>query len=819
MIKQNPDDSVRNEQFDNASGDIKGNADEKSENGADLQDTGHKDNDTSGEANGGEKSIKITDSETDEDVVGSEDIKSESEAEATRTENKKPESEEEATGTEDIKSESEAEIAGAEDKKPEAEEEIAGAEDKKPEAEEEIAGAEDKKSEAEVEVAGAEVKKSEAEVEVAGAEDKKPEAEEEVAGAEDKKTDTDDIKSESEAEATRTEDKKSETEAEIAGTEVKKPESEDDDFEEVTVSPDELEELPEVDYSSHTRAELIETLELLVENRPPSEIRDDVDNIKGLFYRRTKSENEKLRQKYVEEGGKIEDFKAPDDLLETKMRTLLSKYRGRKSEYSKQIEVEKKGNLRKKYEIIDKIKDLVNREESINKTFQEFRDLQSEWHAIGMVPQSALKNLWETYNHNVELFYDYIKINKELRDLDLRKNLEKKELLCEKAEMLLKEHNAITAFRKLQEYHQQWREIGPVPMESREGIWERFKEATSHINKRHHEHYEGQKDEQRKNLEAKRALCDRIDEINSLTITSFREWEGKAKVVIALQQEWRTIGFAPRKQNNSIYQRFREACDLFFQNKRRFYSENKEVQQENLQKKIALCEAAEALQDSTDWKVTMDKLIKLQKEWKEIGTVPRKHSDKVWKRFRSACDHFFSKKAEHFSGSDSSFEDNLRLKEALIKKIEEFEHGSDPRVALSKLNEMQKEWNEIGFVPFKKKDEIATRFREALNQQFDKLRMDEEEKAIFKYRTRLEGLKENPRASRKVRSERDKFVTRIKQLESDITLWENNIGFFSKSASAEAMIKDVQDKIDDAKNTILLLEEKIRIIDRSGLDN
>ena len=593
----------------------------------------------------------------------------------------------------------------------------------------------------------------------------------------------------------------------------------EDDFEEVTVSPDELEELPEVDYSGHTRAELVETLELLIENRPPAEIRDDVDKIKGFFYRRNKAAFEKLRQKFLEEGGNIEDFKAPDDPLEAKMRTLLSRYRGRKSEYSRQIEVEKRENLRKKYEIIDQIKDLVNREESINKTFQEFRDLQAEWHAVGMVPQSALKNLWETYNHNVELFYDYIKINKELRDLDFRKNLEKKILLCEKAEQLLKDNNALAAFRKLQDYHQQWRETGPVPRESREEVWERFREATSQINKRHHEHYEGQKEDQKKNLEAKRLLCERIDEINNLKISSFREWEDKAKVVIALQQEWRTIGFAPRKQNNTIYQRFREACDLFFQNKRNFYAENKEVQQENLQKKIALCESAEALQDSTDWKATSEELIKLQKEWKAIGTVPRKHSDKVWKRFRKACDHFFSKKAEHFSGSDKSFEENLKLKESLIRKVEEFEQGGNPEEALVRLNEMQKEWNEIGFVPFKKKDEITTRFREAINRQFDKLKMDDEEKAIFKYRTRLEGLKENPRASRKVRSERDKFMARIKQLESDITLWENNIGFFSKSASAEALIQDVQNKIDDAKNTILLLEEKIRIIDRSGLDD
>lgn len=588
--------------------------------------------------------------------------------------------------------------------------------------------------------------------------------------------------------------------------------------EEIEIDPDDLEELPEVDYSGRSKAELVETLELLIENRPPSEIREDVEKIKGIFYKRHKADNEKLRIKFVEEGGSIEDFKAPDDPLENRMRALLSNYRGRRTEFSKQIEVEKQENLRKKYDIIDKIKDLVNREESINKTFQEFRDLQNEWHNIGLVPQSALKNLWETYNHHVEVFYDFIKINKELRDLDFKKNLEKKIRLCEKAEELLIEPNPVNTFRRLQEYHQQWRETGPVPRESRNEVWERFREVTSKINKRHHEYFEGQKDDQKKNLDAKVALCEKIDEINKLSIDSFKDWENKAREVIELQKVWRTIGFAPKKQNTAIYQRFREACDLFFQNKRSFYSENKEMQMENLQKKTDLCIRAEAMQDSTDWKETTEALIKLQKEWKEVGTVPRKYSDKIWKRFRNACDHFFNKKSEHFSDLDSSFDENLRLKEALIKRLVEFEPGENIKEAFEKLSDIQREWAEIGFVPFKNKDDIANRYRSELNRQFDRLKIDDEQRSIIKYKTKLENLKENPKASRKIRSERDKFISRIKQLEGDIVLWENNIGFFSKSTSADALIKEVHEKIENAKNTIQMLEEKVRLIDRSGLD-
>jgi hypothetical protein len=577
--------------------------------------------------------------------------------------------------------------------------------------------------------------------------------------------------------------------------------------------------LPPVDYSGYSKHDLVETLVLLIENRPPAEIRNDVDRLKGFFYKKLKQEAEDRKNKYLEEGGKIEEYRPWVDPDDAKVKHLLEKYREKKTDLSKVQEAEKYENLKKKYEIIDKIKDLVNREESINKTFQEFRVLQNEWHSIGVVPQSSLKDLWENYHHTVEVFYDYIKINKELRDLDLKKNLESKVVLCEKAEALLLEPSPVNAFRSLQEFHDQWREIGPVPQESKNDIWERFKEATAQINKRHHEYFEKQKDVQKKNLDAKIALCEEVELLNKTELKSFKDFDEKAEKVVELQKIWRTIGFAPKKQNNKVYQRFREACDAFFEKKRAFYSDNKEIQLNNLQKKLDLCLQAEALQESTDWKVTSDALIKLQKEWKEVGPVPRKQSEKCWKRFRKACDTFFNRKTEFFNELDTSYEDNLNSKLAIIEELENFESGTDVQVAFERLKELQRKWTEIGFVPFERKDEIGNRYRSALNNQFDKLKIADEDKSILKYRNKLDTLKTSPKASRKVRNERDKFFTKIKQLESDIVLWENNIGFFAKSTNADTMIREVEEKIENAKKMIKTLEEKVRMIDQSGLDD
>jgi hypothetical protein len=620
----------------------------------------------------------------------------------------------------------------------------------------------------------------------------------EQSGAEDKATGT---------EETTHAEKANETEASV------EPETETDDHD--------LEDiiLPPVDYSGYTKTELIDTLSLIIENRPPAEIRSDVDRIKVLFYKKLKQEAEERKTKFLADGGKVEEYRVWVDPSEAKVKYLLEKFKERKSDYNKVQEAEKYDNLKKKYEIIDKIKELVNREESINKTFHEFRSLQNDWHSIGVVPQTALKDLWENYHHNVEIFYDYIKINKELKDLDLKKNLEAKVILCEKAEELMLEPNPVNAFRLLQDYHNQWREIGPVPPESKNEIWERFKEATSQINKRHHEYFEKQKDDQRKNLESKIALCEEVEAINLMEIKNFKDFDEKAEKVVALQKMWRTIGFAPKKQNNKVYQRFREACDSFFEKKRTFYADNKETQQNNLQRKIDLCVQAEALQDSTDWKATSDSLIRLQKEWKEIGPVPRKQSEKCWKRFRKACDQFFNHKTDFFAQLDTSYEGNLKAKIAIIEELEAFEPGTDVQASFDRLKELQRKWTEIGFVPFNKKEEITNRYRNALNKEFDKLKIADEDKSILKYRNKLDNLKANPKASRKVHNEREKFFTKIKQLESDIVLWENNIGFFAKSVNADNMIREVEEKIENAKKMIKTLEEKVKMIDSSGLDD
>jgi len=577
-------------------------------------------------------------------------------------------------------------------------------------------------------------------------------------------------------------------------------------------------DLPPVDYSGFSRKELLETLVLIVENRPPAEIVDDVTRIKELFYKKTKAEFNEKRLNFAKEGGNIDEYRPEPDELENQIKIVLETYRSRRSDFNRIQESEKQDNLRKKHEIIEQIKDLVNREEAINKTFHEFRNLQNEWHSTGIVPQTAVKDLWESYHHSVEIFYDYIKINRELRDLDLKKNLEVKITLCEKAEELLLEPNAVNAFRLLQDYHNQWREIGPVPHETKNDVWERFREATTKVNKRHHEFFEKQKDDQKHNLDAKTALCEKVEELAAGEILTFADFKEKSDAILECQKLWKTIGFAPKKHNNKIYQRFRAACDKFFEKKRSFFAENKETQVKNLQLKTELCLKAEALQESSDWKDTSEMLIRLQKEWKEIGPVPKKYSEKIWKRFRSACDAFFTKKSEFFAGRDTSYEDNLKAKLAILGELEAFEAGEDLRAGFEKLKDIQKRWTDIGYVPFNRKEEIARRYKEALNKQFDRLKLDDEDKNILRYRSKVDNAKSNPRAANKVRSEREKFYSKIKQLESDIVLWENNIGFFAKSAKADTMIKEVEEKIADAKRNIKLLEEKVKLIDSSMYD-
>ena len=581
-----------------------------------------------------------------------------------------------------------------------------------------------------------------------------------------------------------------------------------------TKKPEEKPVREKVDYSGMTEVELINALRDLVEGQNDyEEIKEDVDNIKFAFYKIQNTQIEKQKKAFYAEHDKDEEFVPEENVYENDLKNLVESLRHLKIEHNKKLEEEKEVNLELKYQIIEEIKALINNKESINKTFHEFRELQNRWREIGLVPQSKLKDLWETYHHHVENFYDYIKINKELRDLDLKKNMEAKIEICEKAEELLVEPSIIKAFNILQKYHEQWREIGPVPRDKKDELWERFKAATSKINKKHQDFFEDRKSEQKTNLDAKTALCEKAEEICSSEMLTHKDWDDKSRELIELQKVWRTIGFAPRKDNNRIYERFRKACDQFFNEKREFYSQNKEVQINNLQMKTDLCVQAESLKDSTDWKKTTDEFIEIQKKWKEIGPVPRKQSDLIWKRFRSACDYFFDQKSKHFSSIDTEQVDNLKMKQDLIDEVKAYKLTGDESEDLDRMKDFQRRFTEIGHVPFKDKDKIQNDFRDAINIHFDNLRIDEKKRNLLKFRTKVSNLTSNTRGVGKMRFEREKYMAKLKQLETDLALLDNNIGFFANTKNAKSLIGDVNQKIASTKEKIEFLKEKIRIID------
>ncbi len=574
----------------------------------------------------------------------------------------------------------------------------------------------------------------------------------------------------------------------------------------------------EVDYSTFSLDKLLARLDLLISERPVQEIREDVEHIKVNFYKKLHQEAEEKKKRFLEEGGDPLEFKPTSDPREERIKDLLKSYRHKKSVFNKELEHQKQKNLEEKYRIIDEINELVNRKESIQKTFQEFRELQEKWRNTGLVPQQYVDDLWETYHYHVEKFYDYIKLNRELRDLDLKKNMEAKIRLCEQVEQLMLEPDIVGAFKTLQKYHEQWREIGPVPKEHKNELWERFREGTRKINKKYQAYFQEIKEIQKKNLEQKISLAEKAEELAALDLHSHKEWEERSEEIRELQKIWKTIGFAPRKQNNAVYERFRKACDLFFNRKREHYAANKEAQMNNLQMKTDLCIQAESLQDSTEWKKTTEDLINLQKKWKEIGPVPKKYSDQIWKRFRAACDRFFENKANYFKGLKENYAENLKKKEALIEEITNYVLSGDTDKDFALLQEFQRRWTEIGYVPYEKKEEIANAYKKAVNDLFNKLNINEHTRSLIKYKTKLQELAGSPKASVKIRKDQEKFITRIKQLESDITIWENNIGFFSNSKNAESLIKDVSVKIENAKSSIKLLKEKLRMIDEMDID-
>ncbi len=558
-----------------------------------------------------------------------------------------------------------------------------------------------------------------------------------------------------------------------------------------------------------SKTELVELFAQLLETKPVQSLRGDAEAIKIAFYKLRRSEVDAQRKEFLDAGGKEEEFSPSIDGAEVTLKELFARYRKMRDEFVAGLEQAKEENLKVKLAIIDELKELVNSDETLNHTFTKFRELQQRWKETGPVPQANVKDTWETYNLHVENFYNFIKINKELRDLDLKKNYEAKIALCEQAEALVMEQSVVSAFRKLQKLHDEWRETGPVANEFKEPLWERFKQASSRVNKAHQEYFESLKGEQQKNLEMKTELCVKAEELSEQMLTSRKEWNKANDRLLEIQKVWKTIGFAPKKDNTRIYERFRNACDRFFAMKRDYYAQIKAEMDHNLQLKNEICEAAESIKDSEDWKKTADELIALQKRWKEIGTVSRRHSDAVWKRFRAACDYFFERKAAHFSSIDNEQECNLQAKRELLEQMKACDVKEGGYEAIKSF---QRKWNEIGYVPIKQKDALQKQYKEVVDAMFATLRGSEDDRSMDRFRSKLSSMKAS--GDKRLRSERERLYNKVKQLEADIALLENNIGFFAHSKNAESMINYVRVKIEKAKAEMAETIEKVKMIDR-----
>ncbi len=553
-------------------------------------------------------------------------------------------------------------------------------------------------------------------------------------------------------------------------------------------------------------AELVELFARKIESEPVQRLRSVVEAIKIAFYKQHRSNIEAERKAFVEAGGAEEEFTPQPSEQEARFKELFAAYRTERDRYIAELEASKEENLKIKLAIIEELKELINSEETMNNTFNRFRELQTKWKETGLVPQQSVKDLWETYNLHVENFYNFIKINKELRDLDLKKNYEAKLSLCEQAEELTLEPQIVDAFRKLQKLHDEWRETGPVALEFKEALWERFKEASSRINKRHQEHFETIKAEQTKNLALKTELCEKTEALATRPMLSRKDWNKASEELLEIQKVWKTIGFAPKKENNRIYERFRTACDKFFECKREFYAGMKSEMEHSLAVKLELCAEAETLSLSEDWKHATEELIALQERWKHTGPVSRRHSDAIWKRFRAACDKFFERKAAHFSTVDSTHEENLKLKHALLEEM----RSTDIKAGgFEAIKEFQRRWSQIGFVPIKQKDAIQKEYKSIVDAMFATLRSSERDRSMSRFKERVSNMK----GGNQLRSEREKLYNKVRQMEQDIALLENNIGFFSKSKNAEALIADVREKIERTKRDMADTIEKIRLID------
>lgn len=568
----------------------------------------------------------------------------------------------------------------------------------------------------------------------------------------------------------------------------------------------------ELDIEGKTKDELAAMLEEIVQEPDVNKIKDKVTAVRVRFMQLNNEDMDKEYEAFLEGGGDKEAYQHEMDDAEKRFNAAFGIFKANRAKQNELLDAQKLENLAQKQAILEELKQLIASEETLKKTYDDFRVLQDKWKTIGQVPATENANLWNTYHFLVEKFFDKVNINRELRDLDMKKNLDAKIVLCEKAEELMDEKSMAKAFKELQKLHEEWKEIGPVPQDKKDEIWERFKAATDKINAIRREHYSKIQEEQNANHETKTALCEKAEELLAEENTTINAWQKKSEELSELFKVWKTVGPAPKKQNEDIWARFKGTMDTFFAKKKEFFASLKDKQTENLERKINLCIEAEGLQESNEWKKATERFKKMQEEWKAIGPVPKRHADKIWKRFRAACDTFFSRKAEHFGGLKEEETANLAAKQAIIEEIKNFELKPSRAENMDAIKALQKRWIEIGHVPMKYKDSINTEYRNAVDALFDRMRNNQNEITTNEYKEMVELMKDDPESGDKMRREKTNLANKIQKLRDEISVLENNIGFFSNSKNSELMKAEYEKKINKAKNDLKVLEAKLKII-------
>ncbi|MGN0058516.1 MAG: DUF349 domain-containing protein [Phocaeicola plebeius] len=540
--------------------------------------------------------------------------------------------------------------------------------------------------------------------------------------------------------------------------------------------------------------------------------KQEIDYLKQTFYKNHKAAQEAARKSFMEEGGNPDDFTPAPDPMENVFKEVMSSIKEKRSALAAEQEQLLEENLQKKLALLERMKELTESGEDTGIIYNDFKQLQQEWNDIKAVPAAKVNELWKSYQLYTEKFYDRVKLNNEFREYDFKKNLEQKTRLCEAAEKLAEEADVISAFHQLQKLHQEYRSIGPVAKELRERIWARFKAASTTVNRRHQQHFEQLKEREQHNLDQKTVICEIAESMEYDTLKTFNDWEEKTKEILALQAKWKTIGYAPQKMNVKIFERFRAACDDFFQRKAAFFKSVKENMADNLEKKRALCEQAEALKNSTDWKTTSEQLTRLQKEWKTIGPVAKKHSDAIWKRFIGACDYFFEQKAKMTSSQRSVETENMAKKEEIIRQLTALdEAGTTDNATSDRTRQLIKEWNAIGHVPYKEKDRLYDTFHQLVDKLFAKLNITASEKRLNKFKSSIS------RGGESLSREREKLVRNYESLKSDILTYENNLGFLNLSSKkGNSLVTEIQRKIERLKGELELVQKKIAALDEKA---